>query len=221
MEPQRNDFRYGIFMHYLDLSEVERSGHPGFRRADHFGDSTRSLSDQVREQMMEKLGLQATGPIHLLTHLKHAGYVFNPVSFYYCWSQEGDSLEAILAEVQNTPWGETHLYAVPMRSEFVKDFHVSPFMPMNQRYRWNFNAPGERLAVHMKSFQNGQKVFDATLALKRRPDTMANRALMRLKHPMATYAVIARIYFQALKLWSKGCSYHPHPAKLLRTREAK
>lgn len=208
-------------MHYLDLVEVERTGYAGFKRADHFGDPSRSLVEQVREQVLGKAGIQTSGPIYLLTHLRQAGYVFNPVSFYYCWSEDGQTLQAILAEVHNTPWGETHLYAVPMRSEFSKAFHVSPFMPLGQRYRWSFNAPAERLAVHMKSFQEGSQVFDATLALIRRVDTRFNRILLGLKHPLQTHAVIGRIYFQALKLWAKGCPYQPHPAKLQRVPEAK
>jgi DUF1365 family protein len=207
-------------MHYLDLGEVETKGHPGFKRADHFGDPSRSLVEQVREQVLVKVGIQTTGPIYLLTHLRQAGYVFNPVSFYYCWSADGQTLQAILAEVHNTPWGETHLYAIPVKSEFKKAFHVSPFMPMNQRYRWSFNAPGERLAVHMKNFQDGRQVFDATLALTRRADTRFNRIIVGLKHPLQTYAVIGRIYFQALRLWAKGCPYQPHPAKLQQVPEA-
>ena len=92
------------------------------------------------------------GPIRLLTHLRYFGYSFNPVSFYYCFDATGTRVETIVAEITNTPWKERHAYVLPVaaasaqrrgawRFSFDKQFHVSPFMPMDMRYDWRFSAP--------------------------------------------------------------------------------
>ena len=86
--------------------------------------------------------MRPAGPIRLLTHLRYFGYCMNPVSFYYCFDAAGTALETIVAEITNTPWRERHQYVLPvaerrraLRFEFDKDFHVSPFMPMEMQYR--------------------------------------------------------------------------------------
>ena len=117
------------------------------------------------------------GAVRLLTHLRYAGYSFNPVSFYYCHAADG-ALHSIVAEITNTPWGERHCYVLPasgnegtpskMRFRFGKDFHVSPFLPMDMNYDWRFSPPASRLLVHMESWRDGEHVFDATMTLDRR-----------------------------------------------------
>ena len=104
------------------------------------------------------------GPIRLLTHLRFFGYSFNPVSFYYCFDAPDSRVETIVAEITNTPWKERHAYVLPVtgaarrgarawRFSFDKQFHVSPFMPMDMRYEWCFSAPGEGLHVHMENWR--------------------------------------------------------------------
>jgi DUF1365 family protein len=97
--------------------------------------------------------------------------------------------------------------------EFALDkrFHVSPFMPMEQAYRWRFGTPGPRLSVHMESLQSGTPVFDATLSLARRPITTWSLALALLRFPAATLRVLLAIHWQALRLWLKRIPFHPHP----------
>jgi hypothetical protein len=150
--PTPHAFRYRLFQPYLDLDELpatldgrlfwsaRRPALAWFRRADHFGDPAVPLAEAVRTEVARQTGARPTGPIGLLTHLRYFGYCFNPVSFYYCWDAAGASLEFLLAEVTNTPWGERHCYVVDLRAgapaPTPKAFHVSPFMGMDQEYRW-------------------------------------------------------------------------------------
>jgi uncharacterized protein len=97
------------------------------------------------------------------------------------------------------------------RFEFDKEFHVSPFLPMNMRYGWDFSEPADRLFVHMQNFSGGERLFDATLALHQEP--ISRGALLRalVAYPLMTLKVIAAIHWQALKLWLKRTPYHSHP----------
>ena len=175
------------------------------------------------DQVEQATGRRPQGPIRLLTHLRYFGYVFNPVSFYYCFDKTDTHVETIVAEITNTPWGERHAYVLPvatsqspsrhMRFDLHKDFHVSPFMPMNMTYDWFFSAPENRLNVHMANMQDNAKLFDATLTLARKPMSAHNCASILLRYPLITLKVIGAIYWQAFKLFIKRTPFHTHPAK--------
>jgi len=235
--PVVNEFRYRTFMVYLDLAELEsvfrgrwlwstrRFAPAWFRRADHLGDPVRPLAECVRDLVERERGFRPAGPVRLLTNLRYWGYVMNPVSFYYCFAGDGsERLDAIVAEVHNTPWRERHCYVLDCRAqasregahafEFAKEFHVSPFMPMEIDYSWRLSVPGRSLAVHMVNHLRGEPVFDATLALDRRPISTGALAGALLRHPFMTGKVIAAIYWQALKLWLKRAPYFHHPGGL-------
>ncbi len=231
--PRRNDFRYRLFMMYLDLDEIDRvfrgrwlwsAGRPNvasFRREDYLRPTEVPLVEAVRDRVEEETGRRPRGPIRFLTHLRYFGYCFNPVSFYYCFDERGDRVESIVADITNTPWGERHAYVLPVeaggggatrwRWRFRKDFHVSPFMGMEQSYDWRFTAPGRRLGVHMVNFEEGKQVFDATLTMERREISGPRLAACLLRHPMMTAEVVGQIHWQALKLWLKKVPYRPHP----------
>jgi uncharacterized protein len=173
----------------------------------------------VRELVASRGLPRPSGPIRLLTHLRYWAYVQNPVSFYYCFDASGSAVETIVAEVTNTPWHERYAYVVRAapggrshRARFDKSFHVSPFMPMDHGYDWNFTTPGERLHVHMTNRRGSERVFDATLALRRAPITGPVLAGCLARHPWMTASVVAGIYWQALRLWLRGAPFHPHPA---------
>jgi hypothetical protein len=230
--PRPHSFRYRVFMLYLDLGELDRafrgrwlwSAHrPNlvrFDRRDHVGPAEEPLDASVRRLVAEHTGFRPDGPIRLLTHPRYFGFCFNPVSFYYCFDADDRRLETIVAEIHNTPWGERHCYVLPAgeparhhRFRFRKAFHVSPFLAMDYDYDWRFTPPGERLAVHMRNERDGERDFDASLSLERRPLDGPNMARALANHPFMTGKVIAAIYWQALRLWLKGTPFHPHPDK--------
>jgi len=234
--PVENTFRYRLFFMYLDLAELDRvfRDHTAwsvnrfnlacFLRTDHTGDPSVPLDRAVRGLVEEETGKRPQGPIRLLTHLRYFGHCFNPVSFYFCYDASDQGVEAIVAEVHNTPWKEEHCYVFhnafnehPLsdwrRHHLSKVFHVSPFMDMNIRYDWRFRTPGEALAVHIINYREERRLFDASLNLRRREiDGTALRRVLTAYPPM-TMKVVAMIHFQALRLWAKGAPFYPHPAK--------
>jgi DUF1365 family protein len=230
--PTRNRFRYRMFMLYLDLAELPqlfdrvplwsaRHAAPGwFRRADYLGPAAVPLDQAVRDLVVQRTGSRPRGPIRLLTHLRYFGYCMNPVSFYYCFDPAGERVETIVAEITNTPWKERHQYVLRLaaddagrvhRFEFDKRFHVSPFMPMELKYRWAFNDPGDRLLVHMQNIESGGRTFDATLSLEHSPWSRAALVGLLAAYPLLTLKVIGAIHWQALKLWLKRTPVHDHP----------
>lgn len=232
MGPKSHEFAYDLFMIYLDLAELPALFHDRwlwssdgfapawFRRSDHFGDPSESLDQSVRSHVQRELGWKPEGSIRLLTNLRYWGYCFNPISLYYCFGPSGQQVEALIAEVHNTPWGEEHLYTIDARRQadatvglpgIQKDFHVSPFLSMDLEYRFHFSPPGEQLCFHVDSFRKNQKIFDATLRLDRRPINGRNLTRTLLKHPFMTGKIIGAIYFEAFRLWWKGMPWHDHP----------
>lgn len=240
--PKPNRFRYKIFMMYMDLSELDTlfNMHPlwsheklnlaWFRRKDHFGDPAVSLDQAVRDLVLNKTGERPAGPIRMLTHLRYFGHCFNPATFYYCYNKNDTELETVVVEIHNTPWGEHHCYVLGKerdehpsrlwrRHRFKKDFHVSPFIPMEIDYDWRFREPGETLAVHMIDYENSERLFDASLALKRQPVTRRALTGVLFQYPVMTMKVIMLIYWQAFCLMLKKTPFFTHPRKKKRLDE--
>ncbi len=245
LAPRRHAFRYRLFMAYLDLAELDevfrgrwlwstrRAALARFDRRDHLGDPSQPLHEAVRALVAERTGHRPEGPIRLLTQLRILGYVFNPVSFYYCFDAAGQALDTVVAEVNNTPWGERHCYvlrqetpgAEPLRAHSAKAMHVSPFHPMALRYDWCLHAPAEALAVHMTLRPTAPAaasapVFGATLALRRVPIGAGSLAGTLLRFPWMTAQTIAAIHWEALRLWLKRVPVHDHPTRSKAARAA-
>ena len=193
--PHAHEFRYRLFLLYLDLAEIDRvfegrwlwsAGRRNlaqFRRSDYLGDPEVPLDEAVRECVRAATGRRPEGPIRVLAHGRYFGYCFNPVAFYYCFRPDGETLDTIVAEITNTPWKERHQYVLPVDSgtphgiarewSFPKAFHVSPFMPMQRDYTWRFTVPGESARVHMDVLREGARDFDAEVPGGRRVRLLA------------------------------------------------
>lgn len=184
--PKQHRFNYRVAMVYLDLSELEeifklsfwwgqgRLYPAAFRRNNYFGDAAVTLDTAVREKVSQELGFEPQGSIRLLTNLSYFGYLTNPISCYYCFDEQ-DQLVALLLDVTNTPWGESHAYALDLRTKsfreknlsgqdfkernkldegksFAKALHVSPFLPMEMEYVWSGDRPGQKLTYKLENF---------------------------------------------------------------------
>ena len=101
-----------------------------------------------------------------------------------------------------------------MQFEFAKEFHVSPFWPMDMRYDWRLTLPDDALHVHMENWRDARRAFDATLTMKREPITSATLAAALLNFPLMTAKVVAAIHWQALRLWLKRVPFYTHPDKI-------
>lgn len=237
-EPVEHEFRYRHFLTYLDLAELpqlfdrvplysaRRRAPARFRRSDHLGDPARPLDECARDAVAAATGERPAGPVRLLTGLRYLGHSFNPVSFYYCFDAAGERVEAVVAEVENIPWGERHPYVLArgarrgsvLADELDKTLHVSPLMSMDQTYAFRATEPGDRLTVHIESrpraggpAAGARKTFDATLSLRRRELSTPLLLGLLARHPAASLQVVAKIYAQAARLKLKGARYFPHP----------
>lgn len=244
--PREHNFRYKVFMVYLDLQEIESvfsssycwstrfSWWPAFyRREDYFtypADESLSLDAAVRTAVRDELGFQPSGPIRLLTNLRYFGYLTNPISIYYCFDDGGVEVQALLIEVTNTPWGERQHYVLDCRNyrqgqaiDFDKQMHVSPFVPMNIRYQWSGNTPGDVLSYRLSNWLvnetladeagSGDLYFSAGVNFTRLPMSKKNMRNILIRFPLMTVKVITAIYWQAVRLKLKGIRFLSHPGR--------
>lgn len=243
--PVPHEFRYRVFMMYLDLQELEQVqgispwwsdkwyAPARFKRADFHGDARETLLSSVRRTIKSQTGEDADGPVRMLANWRYFGYNMNPLCTYYCFDPSGTRLEFILAEVNNTPWGEAHPYLLrcdPERSRqffsFDKTFHVSPFNALAMRYRWWSTQPDKSLAIHIENRRTAagdsrplERVMDATLVLER---TVLDASAMRsalIHYPLMTVKIVSAIYWQALRLWMKKVPFVCHPNNVPRPQK--
>jgi DUF1365 family protein len=186
-----------------------------FRRADFLGDPATPLSQAAHDLVEERSGLRPTGPVALLANLRTWGWLFNPIGLYFCMGTDGQEVEALVAEVENTPWHERHAYVVgpPGRHRFAKSMHVSPFLPMEVDYELRYTAPAERLMVHLDVLRGSERLLGVSLSLHRR--ALDRQALGRLlwANPALTHRVSAGIYSQAARLGLRRAPFYAHPAR--------
>jgi DUF1365 family protein len=226
-----NDFSYSLFMLYLDLAELptlfdrywfwstNKRALARFKREDHFGDKQQPLDQSIRDLIAERTGQSVDGPIRLLTHLSYFGHCFNPLSVYYCFDR-AEQLQYTVLEVSNTPWGEQHCYVLSADNKtserfhhyrFAKDFHVSPFLPMDMQYVCRLNNPAEQMFLSLDNHREGKRVFASQLALERRDINSKSMATALLCNPLMTLKVSALILWQAALLLIKKARFYDHP----------
>jgi hypothetical protein len=232
--PVGHAFSYRVTLCWLDLAELDtvfrgrwlwstrRPALAWFRRADYLGDPRVPLDEAVRALVERQTGTRPRGPIRLLTQLRSFGLCFNPVSFYYCYDASGTRVETVVAEITNTPWNERHAYVLGrsmgvdgpgLRFRLAKEFHVSPFMPMDIEYDWRFAPPGKSIGVRMENRREERLVFDASLLLRRREITGPVLAAALVRQPLVAMTVLGRIYWHALRLLLKRAPFHAHPGR--------
>lgn len=242
--PVQHEFEYSTGMLALDVDEwnqvteisplfsLERFNWLSLKRKDYFRPEAGPLSSALRDYVAEATGWRPDGTIELVTHPRYFGYVFNPVSFYFCYSAgaapgEGAVPRVIVAQITNTPWHERHAYCLETSGAepndagwlseqfgFSKRFHVSPFNGMEQHYQWTFSFRGPDLRIHMNVLEEGKKHFDATVVVHRTPLTRKEVHRSLRKFPLEAIKVSAGIYWHALKLKLKGAPFYTHPDKL-------
>jgi DUF1365 family protein len=226
--PRPNAFRHPVAVFRLDLDElplldrrlrllgVERPNLVSLRSRDHLG-TRRTLKENVVAYLGDRGVDLEGGRIEVVTMLRVLGYVFNPVSFFYCHDAAG-TLRFVVAEVNNT-FGERLPYLLPVedpdapviRLRHQKRLHVSPFFGLDQEYRWELAPLGQRLRIRIEVWERGERPFVAVLAGRRRELTDATLARTLVRYPLLPVQVIAHIHLQALRLLAKRVPFHRKP----------
>jgi DUF1365 family protein len=219
----RFDYQIALPLLYLDeLAQVARlhplwSTHPSpvwLRRSDLLGDRAVPIDEAVRDLVDARLGVRPAGPIAVLAQPRTWGWLFNPISVYFCFGADEVSLDALVLQVANTPWHERHSYVLAGGSgsyTFDKAMHVSPFFGMDHQYQLTLKGPDEGLTIDLSNHEEGRRVFDARLTMQRKEISRAALGRVLWAYPAQTIAVSARIYRQALALHRKGAPFYPHP----------
>jgi uncharacterized protein len=222
--PARHSFRYRVFSLLLDLDEIDaldkssrlfahnRAALASFHDRDH-GDG-RPLREWATAKLAEA-GMEAGGPIRLLCYPRLLGYVFNPLSVWFCYRKDG-ALAATIYEVHNT-FGERHAYVLragtnddQIRQECAKAFYVSPFLSFDCRYSFRIQPPGESVVIAIRETEGGAPVLDAAFSGCRKPLTDKALAWALLRHPLMTLKIVAAIHYEAFRLWLKRVPAHAH-----------
>lgn len=228
-------FEYRVLMAWLNLDELPDAldAHPlwsarrpapvRFRREDFHGDPAVPLDEAVRSTIAEQSGVRPDGPICLLAHLRTWAWSFNPIAFYVAFAPDGSGeIDALLAEVTNTPWHERHAYVMPVHGaevpepvRFPKALHVSPFLDLDLDHSFAFTPFGaEHVTIRMDDWRGDARSFAATLELDRLPLDRPTMGRMLRRHPLPAQRVSGGIYLEALKLRAKGAPFRHHPAKV-------
>lgn len=225
--PRAHRLDYRVFSLLLDLDELPELGrrlrlfaHNGsglfsLRDRDHGPGDGSPLGPYVRGLLARAGVHDADGPIRLLCYPRVLGFVFNPLSVYYCHRTDG-SLRALIYEVNNT-FGERHSYVIPVvedgprvRQTVRKAFYVSPFLPMDCEYEFRLRPPGEHLSLAIHETHEGEPILDAWFTGKRRPLSDVTLVRAALSIPLLTLKVLAGIHWEAFKLWRKGIPLFRH-----------
>ena len=232
LAPKRYALRHALFMCYIDLDEIDALTRSGslfsrnrwnlysFRDADHMP-GVGSAGQSLRQRLDGYLASQgiALGPhsrVRLLTLPRILGYVFNPISIYFCFEHPTGAPVCALAEIGNT-FGEHKLYLLraPCRGEgerftlrIPKHYYVSPFSSLTLQFDFNLRVPAQRLDIRIDDYDGERRVLRSALRGLREPWREARLLCFLLKYPLLTLRVIGLIHWHALRLWLKGLPWH-------------
>jgi len=231
--PFGHRFTYRVFSLLVDLDRLEEANRlsrlfsvnrpnlVSFYEADHVEkDSGASSLRTYADELIAATGLPRPARIHLLAYPRILGYVFNPLSVYYCYDHAGD-LTALIYEVRNT-FGERHTYVCPIepgqmnvsgiRQERTKIFYVSPFIDLGARYHFRMLPPGDQVRLRILETEAGKPLLSAAFAGEAMPLNSASLAGLLARLPFMTLKIMAGIHWEALKLWLKGAKFHSRGA---------
>ncbi|MBU2882441.1 DUF1365 domain-containing protein [Psychrosphaera sp. B3R10] len=224
--PKQHEFSYGLFMVAIDVDEIPQLTQQSrlfgtnwwsplrFKQSDYMKNKSdpTDLKKRIKDKALELGESREIDKIILVAQCRCFGLYFSPVNFYFCYSQ--NKCVVMIAEVSNTPWNQTHYYLVNLDvvggSTNKKDFHVSPFMPIDMTYHWRVSPPKSKLLVHIENHKT-DKVFDATLTLKKTVLNRRNLLKVLFKHPLMTFKIVLGIYWQAAKLFAKRIPFIANP----------
>lgn len=218
LSPLRYGFSHPTYQWFVDVDQIPRPAWPvrifaGIRASDHLGDPSASIRSNIMA-FLAKNGIELSGgKIWMLTHAKVLGYVFNPLTVYWCHDDSG-RLSCIVAEVHNT-YGQQHCYLLRPdangSANAVKRFYVSPFFDVNGRYRMWLPEPRQRLQATICLEQSGRNVFTASLSGRRKQFSSARLLSMAIRYPLSTMAVSAAIRWHGIRLYLRGLKPRPRP----------
>jgi len=218
--PLRNVFSYRSYQWLVDLDHIPRFRRglallAQFRPEDHLGDPQRSIRENL-DRFLASRGIDlGGGKVLMLAHARVLGYVFNPLTVYWCHSA-GGPLECVVAEVHNT-YQQRHCYLLRTdsrgRAETAKEFYVSPYFPVDGRYQMSLPEPGHRLAVSIVLHRPGGQPFVASMHGSRVRAGPAGLLAAAIRHPWSTAVVAGRIRWQGIKLYARGLRIAPRPGR--------
>jgi uncharacterized protein len=231
MKPFGHRFRYKVFSLLIDLDRLQEANGLSslfsvnkrnliaFYEKDHAGEGGTSLRSHVDRLLLDAGVAVPAARILLVCYPRILGYVFNPISIYHAYDMD-DHLVAMIYEVRNT-FGERHTYVCPvtpgeltaagLRQSCDKLFHVSPFIPMEMRYRFRMLPPGDEIRWRILETDAEGPLLAATFTGRRQTITTAKLAALTLRIPFLTFKIVAGIYWEALRLWLKGATFIPRP----------
>lgn len=225
--PKKHNFNYSLYMLALDVADVEKAEkgiglfgfswyHPlRFFEKDYLRGEPNGLRQRITNKVITLNGHTEIHRIVMLVQVRCFGIYFSPANFYFCYDKDNTCTQ-MLAEVSNTPWNERHYYLVDLLSDKEstnkKNFQVSPFLDLNMTYFWQVKPPShdkDQLVIHIENKRINQenknldKIFDASLILKKQLFSQKNLLKVWCQLPAMTVKVVLSIYWQALKLFLK------------------
>ena len=217
-DPVRHEVRHRSHQWFVDLDDLPQLPRglgwlARFDARDHLGDPRATLRANVDDYLAENGIDLHGGRITMLTNARSAGYVFNPLSLYWCHDRAGDVV-CVIAEVHNT-YRQRHRYLLRPddagRVDVEKQFYVSPFYPVDGHYRMSLPEPGDRLAITVTLHRPNEKPFTASVRGVATPATTRRVLATSLRRPLETWLVRALITVHGIRLWRKGLPVQPRP----------